>query len=115
MAEEDKPVFDELLASLKLKSAKKRGVKCIPLPIGSFLKLDAQSMKFGRKETIKSFDTEETDNNEPDSFRRKGKITKRHKNGVAPADTIELDGDPILITNRSSKDVSDVLRVKLPK
>ena len=33
-----KPEFDELIASLKLKSSQKRNVQCIPLPIGTFLK-----------------------------------------------------------------------------
>ena len=72
-------------------------------------------MKFGRKETIKSFDTEETDNNEPDSFRRKGKMTRRHKDGLVPASTIELDGELIRVTTRSSKGLtSDPINLVLP-
>ena len=72
--------MEDLLASIKLKSQQKLSVQCNPLPIGSFLK-PREGWKFGRKETLKSVDTDDflddMHDNGHASFRKLVKSTAR--------------------------------------
>lgn len=77
----------QLIESIKLTNSRKKTIKCIPLPIGSYLKAKPKEMRFGRQETLKSETTSEGQNIGGDSFRNFNRVTERKK--YKPLEVIE--------------------------
>ena len=53
-------MMSSIVRALRQRTLRKKGVKCIPLPIGSFLKEDTANMRFGKIETARSLDSLES-------------------------------------------------------
>ncbi len=91
--------LEEVIESLKKKTDQKKGINCIPVPIGSYLNQEPAEMKFGRKETMKSQDIQE----EQVSNRQSEIGTQRCDNSHIPGNALlDLDGDLIRVSLISS-------------